>query len=112
MWRILIIERDDLIRGLLVEWLVEAGYEVQLGDPWRAPSAKADDNAIGLIIADICMPKGQDAESTRVLKLAYPGAPIIAVSARFLSGLAGSAAAARQLGVRKYCRSRSPVRSC
>lgn len=101
MWQILILERDDLIRGLLAEWLVEAGYEVQLGDPWRALSAKADDRAIGLIIADICMPKGQGAESIRMLKLAYPGAPIIAVSARFLSGIAGCAAASRQLGVRK-----------
>jgi DNA-binding response OmpR family regulator len=100
MSTILILEEDDLIRGLLKEQLVGAGYQVQLGDPRRAPSVGPTDD-IGLIIADICMPKQQGVESIRALKLAYPGASIIAISGRFCSGVGGSAGAARQLGVRK-----------
>jgi DNA-binding response OmpR family regulator len=101
MQTILILEEDDLIRGLLEEWLVEAGYQVQLGDPRRAPSVRPTRDDVGLIIADLCMPKHQGAESVRTLKLAYPSASIIAMSARFCSGLGSSAEAARQLGVRK-----------
>jgi|SRR5688572_1217603 DNA-binding response OmpR family regulator len=101
MSTILILEEDDLIRGLLKEQLVGAGYQVQLGDPRRTPSAGPTGDDIGLIIADICMPKQQGVESIRALKLAYPGASIIAISGRFCSGVGGSAGAARQLGVRK-----------
>ena len=99
---ILILEEDDLIRGLLKEWLLGAGYQVQLGDPRRSSSPRPTDAKIGLIIANICMPKHQGGvESIRALKLAYPGASTIAISARFCSGVGGSAEAARQLGVRK-----------
>jgi CheY-like chemotaxis protein len=98
---ILILEPDDLIRGLLNEWLAGAGYQVQLGDPRRAPSVIFTGDHMDVIIADICMPKDQGAENIRRLKLAYPGVSIIATSGRFCSGLGGSADAARQLGVRK-----------
>lgn len=101
MTTILILEEDDLIRGLLKEQLVGAGYPVQVADPRRPPSASPTDDNIGLIIADICMPKQQGAESIRVLKLDYPGASIIAISGRFCSSLGGSAEAARELGVHK-----------
>jgi CheY-like chemotaxis protein len=101
MLTILILEEDDLIRGLLKEWLLGAGYQVQLGDPRRAPSTRPAHDKVGLIIANICMPKDQGAEGIRQLKLAYPGASIIAISARFCSSLGGSAEGARQLGVRK-----------
>lgn len=101
MTTILILEEDDLVRGLLKEQLVGAGYQVQVGDPRRPPSASPTHDNVGLIIANICMPKQQGAESIRALKLAYPGASIIAISGRFCSGVGGSAEAARQLGVRK-----------
>ena len=98
---ILILEEDDLIRGLLKEQLSEAGYEVQLGDLRRAPSARPTHDNIDLIIADICMPKEQGVESILALKQAYPGASIIVISGRVCSGVGGSAEAARRLGVRK-----------
>jgi CheY-like chemotaxis protein len=101
MLTILILEEDDLIRGLLNEWLLGAGYPVQLGDPRRAPSMRPAHDKVGLIIANICMPKDQGAEGISQLKLAYPGVSIIAISARFCSSLGGSAEGARQLGVRK-----------
>jgi CheY-like chemotaxis protein len=34
---ILILAEDDLIRGLLKEWLSGVGYPVQLANPRRAP---------------------------------------------------------------------------
>jgi DNA-binding NtrC family response regulator len=96
---ILILEEDDLIRGLLKEQLVGAGYDVQLGDPRLAPSARLSEDNVELIIADICMPKDQGAERIRALKQVYLGASVIVISGRVCSG--GSAEAARRLGVRK-----------
>jgi FixJ family two-component response regulator len=47
------------------------------------------------------MPKDRGAESIRTLKLAYPGATVIAISGRFCPSLDSSVEAARQLGVHK-----------
>ncbi len=89
------------MRGLLKEQLVGAGYDVQLGDPRPAPSAKPANDDIELIIADICMPKEQGAETIRALKQqVHPGASIIVISGRVCT-VGGSAEAARRLGVQK-----------
>jgi DNA-binding NtrC family response regulator len=98
---ILIFEEDDLIRGLLKEQLVGAGYDVQLGDARQALSARPSEDNVELIIADICMPKDEGAEHIRALKQVYPGASIIVISGRVCSGVGGSAEAARRLSVRK-----------
>jgi DNA-binding response OmpR family regulator len=86
---IAIQEEDDLIRDLLERWLGEAGYSVH-GPVGESPL---------LVIADI-----PSAEGARVridaLRAVYAG-PILALSGRFRRGLAGSAEAARRLGVKK-----------
>jgi DNA-binding response OmpR family regulator len=85
---VLIHEADVLIRELLERWLGEAGYTV---------SATADERP-SLVIADVPSPRGAQA---LVQSLQVYAAPILVLSGRFRRGLAGSAEAARRLGVKK-----------
>jgi len=86
---LLIIEADDLIRGLIVRWLTEAGYRVTSDDSQPGPFA--------LVIADIPNP----GQAERVLKELGErhGAPILPMSGRFRHDRAASEGVARRLGV-------------
>ena len=88
--RIVVLEEDPLIRPLLERWLGEAGYEV------AAPMT--EDTKPALVIANV--PDAQSAEAL-VASLKQYAAPILLLSARFHSGLAGSVVAARRLGVKR-----------
>ena len=88
---IVVLEEDPLIRPLLERWLNEAGYAVT--EPTSAKGAKPV-----LVIGDVPDPQAAE-EFVRALR-AY-AAPILLLSARFRRGLAGSADAARRLGVKK-----------
>jgi DNA-binding response OmpR family regulator len=87
---IVVLEDDPLIRPLLERWLGEAGFRVAVPG--------AGEPRPGLVIADI--PDPQLAEA-RIASLQAYAAPILVLSARFRRGLAGSADAARRLGVAK-----------
>jgi len=86
---VLLREGDVQIRELLERWLGEAGYEV----------GATEDGQPCLVIIDL--PRSRGAQAViQSLKAVY-AAPILVLSGRFRRGLAGSAAAARQLGVEK-----------
>jgi DNA-binding response OmpR family regulator len=88
---VVVLEEDPLIRPLLERWLGEAGYRVAAHmAPGEAKPA--------LVIADVPDPRSADA---LVASLREYAAPILVISARFRRGLAGSAEAARRLGVKK-----------
>ena len=88
--RIVVLEDDPLILPLLERWLGEAGYEVV---------APTEDIKPELVIANA--PDPQSAEAlVDSLRLQY-AAPILLLSARFHSGIAGSVVAARRLGVKR-----------
>ena len=89
---VLVLEEDDQIRELLERWLGEAGYQV------LAPEAARDAPPV-LVIANVPEPQAA-AVLIRSLQEEY-AAPILILSARFRRGLAGSAEAARRLGVEK-----------
>ena len=94
---IVIIEEDQLMRGLLLEWLSAEGYPVRAaasGDPEAAD--KAD-----LVIVDVYMPRREGAQRLRAVKAAHPATPLIAISGQFRPGLVGSSTAADALGVRQ-----------
>ena len=86
---VVVFEEDPLIRPLVERWLTEAGY--QIATPEQATSAM-------LVIADTPDPSAAEA---RIRSLQEYAAPILILSARFRRGLAGSAEAARRLGVEK-----------
>ena len=87
--QLLILESDDLIRGLLVRWLCEAGYAVT--------SDESQPGAIALVIADIPNP----AQAEAVLKElgARHGVPVLPMSGRFRRYRGAPEGVARRLGV-------------
>jgi CheY-like chemotaxis protein len=97
MSRIVIIEEDKLMRGLLVEWLSAAGYSVSAAAP---TDGKAPDQA-DLVIVDVYMPRNVGTKTLRGVESAYPGVPLIAISSQFRPGLVGASTAAEALGVRQ-----------
>lgn len=94
---VVVVETDDLIRGLLVRWLGEGDYRVVEASEESPNTAKAARPL--LVIADVPNPRSAPA-LVRSLQAIY-AAPILMLSARFQLGLEASADAARQLGVRK-----------
>ena len=86
---VLVQEEDVQIRELLERWLGEAGYAVSVSGG-EAPC---------LVIADVPEPSRAQA-LIRSLQAVY-AAPVLVMSGRFRRGLAGSAEAARRLGVKK-----------
>jgi len=97
MSNIVIIEEDDLMLGLLTEWLTGEGYAVRERDLRAVPAAEGAD----LVIVDLYMPRQAGVDVVRAVQQAHPGTPVIAISAQFRPGLAGSWWAARALGARK-----------
>jgi CheY-like chemotaxis protein len=94
MSSIVICEADDLMRGLLHEWLAGAGYRVSVVPRDPAPQLAAD-----LVIVNIEMPKDTGSRAVDKIRAAYPGKPIIAISAQFRADLSSAGATARTLGV-------------
>jgi len=94
---VVIYEEDALTRGLLQEWLAEAGYRVQAGN-MRDP---AGDGPCDLLIVSVFMPKQTGAHCVRTIRAAHPGTPVIAISGQFRSGLAADGATARVLAVQQ-----------
>src|SRR5262245_39230522 len=86
---VLIREEDVQIRELLERWLGEAGFVVS------ATEGEAPD----LLIVDL--PRSRGAQALIQSLQAVYAAPILVLSGRFRRGLAGSAEAARRLGVKK-----------
>ena len=89
--QILIVETDDLIRGLILRWLDEAGYAVAQGG--------SPPGGVALVIADLPNPAQADAMLHDLA--ACHGAPILATSGRFRRDAAASEGVARLLGIAK-----------
>jgi DNA-binding response OmpR family regulator len=96
MSSIVIYEEDDLMRGLLEEWLRNAGYRVHGASTIH--SAPVQENA-DLVIVSIYMPKHEGVQLVCEIRAAYPRTPLIAISAQFRSGLSTAGATAQTLGV-------------
>lgn len=91
---IVIYEQDSLTRGLLQEWLGQAGYRVRAG---RLRDASLDRPA-DLVIVNVYMPKHAGARCVRDLQAAHPNTPIVAISGQFRYGLCAVGATAKNLG--------------
>jgi DNA-binding response OmpR family regulator len=96
--RILVVEPDDQILGLLKRWLGEAGYAVVVETSLRPPRAVGNGENPHLVIIDVPEPLGADKVIESVRQV-HAGA-ILLLSARFRQGMGSSSAVARQLGVR------------
>jgi DNA-binding response OmpR family regulator len=96
--RILVVEPDNQILGLLERWLGEAGYAVVVETSLRPPQAGGSGRDPHLVIIDVPEPLGAEKiiESVRQVH----AGEILVLSARFRQGMGSSGAVARQLGVR------------
>jgi DNA-binding response OmpR family regulator len=95
MSSIVINESDDLMRGLLQEWLTAAGYRVSAVKPREIPIQAVAD----LVIVDIEMPKHAGSRAADKVRAAYPETPIIAISAQFRADLSTDGTIAQTFGV-------------
>jgi DNA-binding response OmpR family regulator len=93
MLDIVLYENNDLMRELLSEWLSQAGYRVRTAMP--------DGERADLVIVSLSTPKDTGLMQVREIRAAHPGAPVIALSAQFRSGLSTNGATAETLGVRQ-----------
>lgn len=94
MGLVAIYERDDLMRGLLREWLTAAGYTV--------PDAlNLNQSVPDLAIVSVETPKSEGEAVIRGIRREWPDVPVIALSSRARSGLCSNGAAARALGVKR-----------
>jgi DNA-binding NtrC family response regulator len=91
---IAIYEEDDLMRGLLEEWLTGDGYRIRNTAANGAPSRATD-----LVIVSIYMPKHSGTRLVDEIRTAHPGTPLIAISAQFRAGLSTAGTTAQTLGV-------------
>ena len=96
--RILVVEPDDQILGLLARWLGEAGYAVLVETsprPTQDAGSRVDPH---LVIIDVPDPLGAE-KIIESIRQVHSGA-ILLLSARFRQGMGSSSSVARQLGVR------------
>lgn len=93
---IAVYERDDLMYGLLREWLSGAGHAVRDSTSAQGAIPRAD-----LVIMSISMPKGETQVLIRGMQRIHPGAPIIALSSQARLGLSSNGVPARELGVER-----------
>lgn len=94
--RVLLVDIEPALAGLLAEWLQQAGIGVQAahGAQANALPCRAD-----LLVIDIPFPRQGPTPRLQALALAWPGTPILALSATFFAGVAARGDVARQLGV-------------
>jgi CheY-like chemotaxis protein len=83
--RILVIEDDPILRDLLADWLLAAGYRVGLAAEGRAGLADARAHRPALVVTDMHMPGIGGAVVIAEVGRIYPGLPVIAISAHFRS---------------------------
>jgi DNA-binding response OmpR family regulator len=95
MSTIVIYEADDLMRGLLREWLTGAGYRVRAG----ALCGPLSHGEADLVIVNIGMPKLAGVRVADEIRAAHPGTPMIAISAQFRADLSTAGTTAQSLGV-------------
>jgi DNA-binding response OmpR family regulator len=94
--RVAIYERDELMFGLLREWLSGAGYRVE-----DFASAADPTDAVALVIVSIALPKQASDALLRHVQAIHPQSPIIVLTSSARSGLSSAGAAARALGVER-----------
>ena len=86
MARILIIDDDDTLRGIIVKSLTHAGHSVTQANNGRKGVAQFKASPTDLVITDLVMPEQEGMETIKILHRDFPALPVIAMS----GGLDGS----------------------
>jgi len=86
MARILIIDDDDTLRGIIAKSLTHAGHTISQANNGRKGVAQFRANPTDLVITDLVMPEQEGMETIKILHRDFPTTPVIAMS----GGLDGS----------------------
>ncbi len=92
---IAVYESDDLMYGLLCEWLRGAGYLVR--DSARIPDRQMP--RADLVILSVSGSKREIEPLIRGVRSVHPDAPVVALSSQVRLGLSSNGVLARELGV-------------
>lgn len=92
--RVLVVDADPALLGLLEEWLSGQGLSV-VADGTDEAAADGFD----LAVVDVPFPRHGGLCRLRRVAESYPGVPILALSSNFFAGIASTGMAARTLGV-------------
>jgi two-component system nitrogen regulation response regulator NtrX len=77
---ILVVDDDAIMRDLICDWLVAAGYAVRRAGDCHAAVAQLGAAAPALVVSDLWMPGPRGAEAIRSLRQMHPEVAVIAVS--------------------------------
>lgn len=80
MYRILVIEDEDDLRGVMVTALKQAGYAVTAAADGREGLEQFRAEPCDLVVTDIVMPERDGIEVVLALRTEYPAVPVIAIS--------------------------------
>ena len=98
MTEILVADDDALMRGLIAEWLNQAGYRVRQAETGSAALQMLRNQPAGLLITDMDMPGRDGAQTLGEARRMLPGLAVIAISGGARDGMRNWAAAARGQG--------------
>jgi len=96
MYRILLVEDNELNRDMLSRRLLRRGYDVIVAEDGAKGRQAAEEKQVDLVLMDMSLPVMDGWEATRLLKNAKATAaiPIIGLSAHAMTGDAEKALAA------------------
>lgn len=93
--RVLVVNADAALAGLLDEWLAPCGCEVvHHGDHDDLAAQELD-----IAVVDVPFPRQGGLTLLQRVAAAHPGKPIVALSSCFFSGIDSQGSVARALGV-------------
>jgi len=72
--RILVIDDDPIVRGMLVEMLQREGYEVDEAEDGRVGMRRFREHPSALVITDVLMPEQEGLET--LMQLRHTGVPV------------------------------------
>ena len=95
LYRILLIDADTALLGLITEWLTVDEFSVIAGESDPEPPAGKFD----VVIVDIPFPRNRSQNALTHIRDTYGNIPIIVVSSHFFAGIESAGDIARTLGV-------------
>ena len=94
--RVLAVDIDPDLQGLLDEWLAGRGATFTTVAP---DEVRSTDEPFDLVVVDVHCPRLHGTESLKRIGREHPGVPVLAVSSHFFHGIEPSGAVARALRV-------------
>jgi DNA-binding response OmpR family regulator len=98
--RLLVVEDESLLRGLVAQFLQNEGFQViEAADGLEGVETHAEAGPIDLVLMDLNLPRLSGVEACRRIRAAVPNQPILVCSASILDG---NEQELRSLGIEHY----------